>query len=218
MSAQPTPDPRGQRPLSDEELIHAHEQALADKADDQGHYKLLPLVLLFAMGGLIFFGGTYLNLYSGHFDPRIFDERRLTVEPTVVAKRDPIAFGKKQYESLCIQCHQPTGLGVPGAFPPLAKSEWVNGSDERMIRIVLHGLTGPISVAGGNFGATPMPAVGPGGAGWNDEQIAAVITYVRTNKEWGNNGTPVEPEKVTAIREKVGTRGPWTAAELEKIP
>lgn len=221
MSPLPPPDPRFEQPaLSDEAMLEAHQHALEDKTDDAGTYKLLPLVLLFTFSSLIFFGGSYLNSFSGHFDSRIFDERAKPRAGAVeFVKLDMVAYGKKQYETLCITCHQPTGLGVPGVFPPLADSEWVTGSEERLIRIMLNGLKGPITVHGVTFGAAaavPMPVIGPGGAGWNDVKIAAVLTYVR--QEWGSKAPPVTPEKVTGIRGLIGTRPEWTAEELLKLP
>src|SRR6185436_19175191 len=84
--------------------------------------------------------------------------------------------GQKIYEMACLPCHQPEGRGLPGVYPPLAGSEWVRGDSARLIRILLHGLTGPITVAKGEFGgpnAVPMPSL----AGLEDEQIADVLTY-----------------------------------------
>jgi len=216
MSVQPTPEPRPAQPLSDEELLHAHEKVLVDETDDGGSYKHLPLVLLFTFSGLIFFGATYLNLFSGHFDAKIFDERAKPQQAGAApVKIDMAAYGKKQYETLCVTCHQATGTGIPSAFPPLAKSEWVNGSEERVIRIVLHGLSGPVTVAGATFNGI-MPAEGPTGAGWSDDRIAAVLTYIR--QEWGNKAGPITTEKVAEIRTKENNHAAWTAAELGKIP
>ena len=216
MSLPPASDARPQ-PLSDEELLHAHEQAASDKTDDRGRYRLLPLVLLFAFSGLIFFSATYLNQYSGHFDAEIFNEHALPHKgEAIVVKLDPVVYGKKLYESLCIQCHQPTGLGVPGTFPPLSGSEWVNGPEERIVRILEDGLQGPITVKGNNFGTVPMPAIGAGGAGWSDDKIAAVLTYVR--QAFGNTSPPVTADKVAEIHAKIGTHGPWLPADLLKIP
>jgi len=110
-------------------------------------------------------------------------------------------------------CHQPTGLGLPGAYPPLAGSEWAQGPDERVIRIVLDGLSGPITVKGGQFNNS-MPAFGPL---LRDEQIADVLTYVRS--EWGNTAPAVSPDKAKEIRSAVASRsGPWSPDELLKLP
>jgi mono/diheme cytochrome c family protein len=129
---------------------------------------------------------------------------------------DPLVLGKNVYAQVCAACHQPTGLGLPPAFPPLAGSEWVSGSEERLIRIVLHGLQGPIKVKGVEY-VGAMPAAGPG-SGYNlsPEKVAAVLTYIR--KEWGGIETPTAAAKVAEVRGKEGNRQPWTAAELEKIP
>ena len=82
----------------------------------------------------------------------------------------------------CTVCHQPNGLGIPGAFPPLAGSEWALGNPERVAVIVMNGLMGPIDVKGATFNSA-MPGLG---AALSDEQIAAVATFVRGNSEWGN--------------------------------
>jgi mono/diheme cytochrome c family protein len=132
------------------------------------------------------------------------------------APLDPLVLGKNVYAQVCATCHQPNGLGLPGAFPPLVGSEWVAGSEERLIRILLHGLQGPIKVKGTEFTGV-MPAVGPG-SGYNlsPEKIAAVLTYVR--KEWAGIDAPILPAKVNEIRTKDGARAALTAPELEKIP
>lgn len=217
----PSPiDPRQERSAqSDENILKAHEKHARAKAAP-GHYHLLPLVLLFVFSGLIFYAGTYLNRYSGHFSGKVFDERQLpTSGAAVAAKIDPLVLGKKQYGLACITCHMPNGLGLPGVYPPLAGSEWVLGSEERLIRIVLHGLKGPITVKGNVYGTAAMPAFGqvPGsGYNWNDEKIAAVLTYIR--HEWGNNATPITADHVAAIRNQAGARKEWTEAELHAVP
>lgn len=106
------------------------------------------------------------------------------------------ADGKALYTA-CAACHQATGLGIPGAFPPLAESEWVNGPVENLIRIQLRGLMGPIKVKGADFNSM-MPAQ----AQQSDEDIAAVLTYVRSN--FGNKSGPVTPDQVKALRSEVG--------------
>lgn len=224
MSTPLNSDPRvDQAAVTDASVVAAHEQLLGKQPDDKGHYRLSPLIMLFTFSGLIFFGGTYLGRYSGHFHPLVFNENA----PAPVAKKEGAAapktpeqlfeIGKATYAAVCASCHQPTGQGLPPMFPPLAGSEWV-ASEERMIRIMLHGLQGPIKVKGTDFpGTAPMPATGPGsGFNLNSERLAAVATFVR--KEFGPNLPPVDPAKVEEIRGKEGGRGAWTAAELEKFP
>ncbi len=221
MSAPSNRDPRlDQAAASDASLLASHEKLLGKQPDEKAHYSLMPLALLFAFSGLIFWAGTYLNRYSGQFDAKIFDEN---AHPRVggdeVIKMDPVLLGKKQYASICITCHQPTGVGVPGQFPPLAGSEWVSGSEERLIRILLRGLKGHITVMGKDYSAAVMPAFGQVAGSqfnWSDEKVAAVLTYIR--QEWGNKSGPIATEKVAEIRGKESAMKETTAEELLKLP
>src|SRR4051794_34102120 len=122
MSTPANHDPRiEQGAVTDESLLAAHEKLLGKQPDDKAHYRLLPLALVFIFGGLIFYAGTYLNLYSGHFDPTIYNENLKPSHGAVAAvKVDPVMLGKKMFASACITCHQATGMGQPGIYPPLA--------------------------------------------------------------------------------------------------
>lgn len=211
-----------QAAVTDESLLAAHEKLLGKQPDEKAHYRLMPLNLLFIFSGLIFFGGTYLGRYAGHFDPRVFNENQHHAPgsgPAAAVVADPFEVGRKLYNNAaCNTCHQPTGVGVPGAIPPLFESDWVAGSDERLIRIVLHGLQGPIKVSGVDYNSA-MPAFGRvagSGYNWTDDKVAAVLTYIR--KEWGKKTEPITAEAVAAVRTKEGDRKPWLASELEKIP
>lgn len=221
MSTSSNQDPRlDQAASTDESLLAAHEKLLGKQPDEKARYKLLPLNLLFIFSGLIFFAGTYLNRYSGLFDARVYNENSLPPSgETVVAKIDPLVLGKKQYDAVCISCHQANGLGLPPTFPPLAGSEWVTGSNERLIRLVVYGMTGPVTVKGVVYNAAPMPVIGKvAGSAYNlgDDKVAAVLTYIR--QEWGNVGPPITTEQVAAIRSKEGDRKPYTEQELLKLP
>ncbi|MCX6956028.1 MAG: cytochrome c [Verrucomicrobia bacterium] len=119
--------------------------------------------------------------------------------------------GKAVYLRVCFACHQPTGLGLPGAFPPLAGSPIVTEADPgKVIRIALHGLQGPIEVKGVKYNSM-MPAHGPQ---LQDREIADVLTYVRNT--WENKAAPVTVEAVAEVRAKVQRPTPWTWAELTK--
>ena len=120
--------------------------------------------------------------------------------------------GKEHYEIVCLPCHQPHGLGQEGLAPPLVGSEWVSASEQRLARIVLHGLRGPIKVKGQPF-ELDMPSLGV----LDDEQVATILTYVRN--EWGHSYPPVATETIKQVREKTAERADaWTQEELEKIP
>lgn len=126
--------------------------------------------------------------------------------------------GEVLFNNNCSPCHQSSGLGTPGVFPPLAGSDWVLAEGpNRIIRIVLFGFTGQVTVAGNSFNNN-MPPFGPS---LSDEQIAQILTYVRGSKPWGNKGSIVTPDQVTVIRTAEKARpqsSQWTQAELEKIP
>ena len=124
-----------------------------------------------------------------------------------------LVFGKgKILYANCQGCHQPHGGGTPGSIPPLAGSEWVTGNSKRIAAIVMNGLGGPIEVNDKPFNNQMTP----GGAAWSDEEIAAVLTYIRGN--WGNGGARVMPKEVKAARATIkeqGQTGPWTVKSLE---
>ena len=127
-----------------------------------------------------------------------------------VATPEQLEEGKKQYMMICVACHQPTGMGLPMVFPPITKSEYVNGSAERLAAMILKGNAGPMTVDG-----KPYNNIMPGQeAVLSDEKIAAVLTYVRAS--FGNSAPPVTPEMVAAARKKYADRKtPWTEAELK---
>lgn len=175
---------------------------------------------LWAIGALVlFWGGWYLGHYGGPFGIATHTAYRNTEEfvaeeageQTGEAIADPIQAGQEIYTARCQSCHQPNGMGTPGVFPPLIGSEWVTGPPETVVRILLNGLTGPITVAGESYNGT-MP-------GWkdvlSDAEIAAVATFIR---QWEANDAPaVEPELVEQLRAETADRPtPWTAAELEQ--
>ena len=134
-----------------------------------------------------------------------------------------MAQGRKIYNRTCIAvCHQANALGTPGTFPPLVGSDFVNEKEPgRMIRIVLRGFQGGGLVVGGKpFNtASSMTAFGlPPPVGLTDEEIADVITFVRGNTEWGNKASPVTPEQVTAIRNKIGNHpGLYSPTEIMTV-
>ena len=132
--------------------------------------------------------------------------------PLTAEQKAFVAQGAATYNLLCTACHLPQGQGQEGLAPPLAGSEWVDGPDSRLIRIVLHGVGGRISVAGKDY-ALDMPGLG---AALNDEQIAQVLSYVR--RSFGHEQPVVETAAVKKVRDGSKDRGAeWTADELEKI-
>ncbi len=142
-------------------------------------------------------------------DPRASDDGPgATLDPFALAMKK----GATSY-AVCGGCHQASGAGTPGQFPPLAGSEIVLAGTEQLTRIALHGLTGPVTVKGQNYN---MPGgMPPQGIAMSDGDIANVLTFIRNT--WGNKGSMVTKEMVSKVREAEKSRTTqWTMAELEK--
>jgi len=118
--------------------------------------------------------------------------------------------GKELYTLYCSACHGADGKGAVAApFPPLAKSDWVQGDARRMVSVILHGLAEPIVVNQKTY-HLQMP---PQGAQLNDAQIASIVTYVR--QSFGNKEGAINEDLVSSLRkESEGRSKPWTAPEL----
>ncbi len=123
--------------------------------------------------------------------------------------------GESLYQQRCSSCHQANGQGSPGVYPPLAGSEYAAAANSGVpIRIVLHGLQGPITVKGQEFNSL-MPAYGLG-ITMSDDEVAAVLTYVRSS--WGNTASAVTAHDVHEVREETqGHTGAMTAELLKAL-
>ncbi|WP_026966900.1 PVC-type heme-binding CxxCH protein [Algoriphagus terrigena] len=133
------------------------------------------------------------------------------------SERELFVLGKEIYarEGFCSTCHQTDGGGLSASgFPPLRGTPWVTGSPERLIKIVLKGIMGPINVSGKDYpGQVPMT---PFEGMLDDSEVAAVLTYVRNS--FGNQASPISPELVRQIREEVKAKeGFYSPEELLKV-
>ncbi len=201
-------------------VSQVHGSILRERAEPCDGYEPIPLWLITLFFGIIFWAGLYLAYFSGGFRADVFNPAQVAWAGGGAAKDtgpiDPKVLGKRVFTQNCVVCHQTTGLGVPGQFPPLSGSEWVVGSDwhgdNHLVKIILLGLQGPIQVKGNTYNNAMPP--------WHqlsDEQISAVLTYIRS--EWGNEAPPISPEYVKAIRDATADRTePWTQEALQAIP
>ncbi|MBX2879119.1 MAG: c-type cytochrome [Granulosicoccus sp.] len=114
--------------------------------------------------------------------------------------------GRVIYAANCVGCHQGTGLGIQGAFPPLAASEWVLTDPQIPAQVLLLGMRGPIEVAGQSYSGV-MPAM----AHLPDDELAAVLNYIRS--DWGNSASEVTGDWIAEQRTRFTDRGPWEGAE-----
>lgn len=181
-----------------------------------------PIWLIVLLALLFYWGQLYLDNHAGGFDPKVYEPFKSYAQVDASNAKSPeqllVETGKARYDQFCMVCHQVTGLGVAGQFPPLAGSEWVTEPNPaRLIRIPLHGLTGPITVKNQPWNLN-MAALG---ATLSNEDLAAILSYVR--QAWGNQAPIVTADQVDAVlketsdRPKDGSR-PWTAEELLKVP
>lgn len=200
----------------DHNVYDLHAPIMREQHEPRDGFEPVPPWMTILYGILLFWGGFYLAIYCGGFRADVYNENNISFAPAAPTSQeppDPRAVGKRLFTIHCAACHQQTGKGVPGKYPPLAKSEWVLGSTNVLGQILLHGLDGPIDVLGETFNGN-MPAFG---TKLDDAQIAAILTFVRS--EWDNAASAVEPELVTAARETGGQRQTaWTASELQALP
>lgn len=210
MSELPDQSRLEQSAASDESIQEVHARLRANLPDKEHGYSKTPLILLGVMCTLVFFGSIYVAHYSIRFDPLVVNAYANRAKPDDGTKVVITAAqrGKRVYTTNCMLCHQANGQGQPNVYPPLAGSDWL-ASEERIIRVVLHGLSGPVTVSGKEYNN----AMTPFGGALNDQQIADVLSYIRS--DWGNTGPEVSAEKVAEVRAATADRKtPWTAAEL----
>jgi nitrite reductase (NO-forming) len=190
-------------------LVPAGGAAILEfKVDVPGSYKLVDHSILRAfnkgaLGELRVDGPENKAIYSGKQAESEYHAAALSSAPTApmsakaASSEDPsarAAAGSKLYQTYCIGCHQAEGQGIPGTFPPLAKSDYL-ADKLRAVHAVVNGLTEPIEVNGQRYHGV-MPPMGH----LKDEEIADILTYVR--QSWGNEGDAVSASDVAGERGK----------------
>ncbi len=141
---------------------------------------VLPMALLFACGG--------------NNKKQVSEGKSVILKPDNAPKSEVSHPGKKVYDSVCLACHMADGSGVPGMHPPITESDFVNGDPAKLIGIVLYGMKGKIEVKGEVYNSIMPPQ-----AFLTNEQVADVLTYVRSN--FGNTSGPITPDDVQKIRD-----------------
>jgi mono/diheme cytochrome c family protein len=152
---------------------------------------------------LIYLGAVYFDHCGGWFDAKVYGPYRSAEELDSYQPKSGAAAlrlqGKMTYEKNCGICHGVDGLGKPGQFPPLAGSEWVNAKGfKRFADIPLDGISGMIHVKGQEWNASMAPM----GAALSDNDLAAVLTYIRSS--WGNHGESISADDVKGARAAAG--------------
>jgi mono/diheme cytochrome c family protein len=173
--------PQNEKNSQGGEPAELHAQVLREKPDPVGGNAPVSLWFLVLSLAFAMWGGGYLCAYSGAFRGDVFSDAAFDfgqgAEAGPAKASDPLVKGKKLFVANCANCHEKTGLGKPGIYPPLAGSEYVVGPQSQLVPLVLHGLQGAITVKGVVFNGS-MPT-------WKqlkDDQIATILTYIR--QEW----------------------------------
>jgi mono/diheme cytochrome c family protein len=204
----------------DADLVGKHDEILRDSTRSREGAELLSPWLIVGFLAVAFAGAGYLFWNSGGFKVTVFNPARVAWDGAgtggAAAAPDPMMVGKRIFTQNCAVCHQQNGLGVPGQFPPLAGSEWVLSQDwhgdNHIVQIVLHGFQGAVTVGGQQFNNV----MAPWGKVLKDDQIAAVLTYIRN--QWGNKAPAITKEFVANVREQTKDRTEaWTQKELQAV-
>jgi mono/diheme cytochrome c family protein len=163
----------------------------------------IPPFLVVVFAAIVGWGLWYYFQHSG-FPPRAGDSRT-----AIVIDRSAKLDGGAIYSGNCAACHQATGMGLPGVFPPLVASEWASSTDKAIpVQVLLHGLEGSITVNGTSYSGA-MPSFKQLG----DREIAAVLSHVRS--AWGNSASAVTADDVAAGRRRFSDRSTAWQGETE---
>lgn len=174
----------------------AQQREGTDPTEQTKPMSFIAIVVSFVM---VLWGLGYI-LSVDSFGPAVLGDQRTIADLRGGSppKAGQLVDGKQVYSAQCVACHQATGLGLPSVFPPLDGSEWVTGDERTLANILLHGITGQITVKGTAFTGA-MPAF----AQLSDEELAAVASHVRST--WSNKAPPLSAE-LFARERKASTR------------
>jgi len=191
MSNEPEPRNRAQR---------------REEIDPSERSRPIPLIVAAVTLAVVGCGVAYI-LLSEPFGPADLGDRRTLADlRPALARPGQGADGQQVYNGNCVACHQASGKGLPGVFPPLDGSEWVNGDERVLANILLHGITGEISVLGQTYkGAMPpFPQL-------TDAELAAVLSHVRS--AWSNKAAPLKTELIEKERKLNPRTAPFSGGD-----
>lgn len=186
-------------------ILSMHEQSVREMEEPRDGMSPTPVSFLLMCFVLTAWGGYYIADNPGNWSGTEYNTKPANAVSTAPAvKEDPMVLGQQIF-NVCAQCHQSSGVGVAGSYPPLVASDYVTGDPARFSAILLNGLKGPLVVNGVTYSGE-MPA-------WrdlySDEELAAVMTYVRNS--WGNKASPLTQEIVAKVRKDLPVGAPAIA-------
>ena len=175
--------------------------AKRELADPDEGTRPLPWFLVMFLGTMSMWGAFYIYSTPSGEDSAYGDQRTIASlrPPEQVAGGIAKIDGRQIFDAKCAACHQASGLGVAGVFPPLAGAEWVIGDEKVLVNIALHGIDGEIEVKGNKYRGV-MPAFKTLG----DGELAAVLSYIRS--DWGNQAPEVKTGTVKTLRDATKDR------------
>jgi mono/diheme cytochrome c family protein len=190
MSNEPEPRSRAQR---------------REEIDPSERSRPIPLIVAAVTLAVVGCGVVYI-LLSEPFGPAELGDRRTLADLRPALPRPGQADGQQVYTANCVACHQASGKGLPGVFPPLDGSEWVNGDERILANILLHGITGEIAVMGQTYKGSmpPFPQL-------SDAELAAVLGHVRST--WSNKSAPLKAELIEKERKESSRKAPFSGGD-----
>ena len=179
----------------DQQAVHAQDR---ERVDPEERIRPMPILPAVIAVGMVLFGIIYIINSGPYTSPALGDHRTLAdLRPQAAGAGSGGAVdGGAIFAANCAACHQATGKGLPGVFPPLDGSDWVHGEPRVLANILLHGITGEIEVEGQKFNGQ-MPAF----AQLSDAELAGVASYIRSS--WSNTSEPTDAS-VFATERKAG--------------
>jgi mono/diheme cytochrome c family protein len=208
------------------DITEVHAAVQREKPEPSAEVTPMPLWLTGVCTLAVIWAGIYFGIFNGGLSGNVYNEYESS--PAVLfplpekagkggaAEAQILTLaqqGKSVFSQNCMACHQLSGMGLPGQFPPLAKSEFVNGGEKRLVAILLKGVLGAVTVEGKQFNGN-MPAWE---ATLTPKKIAAVTSYIR--QEWGNSAPEISEAKVVAAKKEfAGQTSQWSEALLLQIP
>ena len=177
-----------------------------EEADPSERGQPVPLIVAAVTLVVVLAGVTYI-LFSEPFGRADLGDRRTLADLRVATVQvGQAADGKQLFNGLCVACHQASGLGLPGVFPALDASEWVVGNERILANILLHGISGEITVKG-----TVYKSAMPGFGQLSDVELAALASYVRAT--WSNKSAPLKAELFAQERKAHPRTAPFSSGD-----
>ena len=182
-----------------QETEPSHGAQERENAEPEERIRPVPLLAIAITLAMVLFGVVYIFISEPFGNAALGDRRTIAdLSGPVPAAAGAAVDGKVVFAAQCAACHQATGKGLPGVFPPLDGSEWVHGDARTLANILLHGINGKITVVGADYSGS-MPSFQQLG----DAELAAVASYIRS--EWSNKGEAL-PVTLFEQERKASTR------------